>query len=34
MPLVFAGITDEEGMVGTKDPMRNWLGKLRKATQK
>ena len=34
MPLVFDGITDEGGMVGTTDPMRDWLGKLRKSPPK
>ena len=30
MPLVFDGITNAEGMVGTTDDMRDWKGKLRK----
>ncbi|MFT4547466.1 MAG: type 1 glutamine amidotransferase [Verrucomicrobiales bacterium] len=30
MPLVFDGITDGNGMVGTADMMRDWKGKLRK----
>lgn len=29
MPLVFHGITNSDGMVGTTDDMRNWKGKLR-----
>lgn len=29
MPLVFEGITNDEGMVGTTDDMRDWKGKLR-----
>lgn len=29
MPLVFQGITNEQGMVGTSDDMRDWDGKLR-----
>ena len=29
MPLVFEGITDKNGMVGTKDVMRHWKGKKR-----
>ena len=29
MPLVFYGITNSDGMVGTTDDMRNWKGKLR-----
>ncbi len=29
MPLVFKGITNEDGMVGTTDPMRYWKGKIR-----
>lgn len=34
LPLVFEGITDENGMVGTQDNMRNWKGKLRRAPKK
>lgn len=34
MPLVFEGITNEQGMVGTTDNMRNWKGKLRKPREK
>ena len=30
MPLVFEGITDAAGMVGTSDVMRGWKGKLRR----
>ena len=30
MPLVFDGITDENGMVGTQANFRDWKGKLRK----
>ena len=33
MPLVFDGITNAEGMVGTTDDMRNWRGKLRAPPQ-
>lgn len=29
MPLVFEGITNEEGLIGTTDPMRYWEGKIR-----
>jgi type 1 glutamine amidotransferase len=29
MPLVFEGITNDKGMVGTTDDMRDWKGKLR-----
>ena len=29
MPLVFEGITNDKGMVGTVDDMRDWQGKLR-----
>ena len=34
MPLVFEGITNEEGMVGTTDDMRDWKGKLRAPPEK
>ena len=34
LPLVFEGITDEDGMVGTTDTMRGWKGKLREAPRK
>ncbi len=33
MPLVFKGITNDEGMVGTTDDMRDWKGKLRAPPQ-
>ena len=34
LPLVFEGITDEKGMVGTSDDMRAWKGKLRRPPKK
>ena len=34
LPLVFEGITDEKGMVGTTDDMRAWKGKLRRPPKK
>ncbi len=34
LPLVFEGITNEKGMVGTVDDMRDWKGKLREPPKK
>ena len=34
LPLVFDGITDEDGMVGTTDTMRSWKGKVREAPKR
>ena len=34
MPLVFEGITNDEGMVGTTNDMRDWKGKLRAPPEK